>query len=46
MVGERNDAWLAKGDSLYAVDLKTGKAMLAGRIDGLSGMLTDLAWMD
>jgi Domain of unknown function (DUF4394) len=45
-VGERNDAWLATGGSLYAVDLKTGKATMAGRIEGLSGKLSDMAWMD
>jgi hypothetical protein len=46
MVGERNDAWLASGGSLYAVDLKTGKATLAGRSEGLFGKLIDAAWMD
>jgi hypothetical protein len=46
-VGEdRNDGWLVSGGRLYAVDLKTGKATLAGKIDGLSGNVTDLAWMD
>jgi len=45
-VGERNDAWLVTGGSLYAVDLKTGKATMAGRIEGLSGKLNDMAWMD
>jgi hypothetical protein len=43
---ERNDAWLAAGGALYSVDLKTGKATMAGKIEGLSGMLTDIAWMD
>jgi hypothetical protein len=46
-VGEdRNDGWLVSGGRLYAVDLKTGKATLAGKIDGLSGNVTDIAWMD
>jgi hypothetical protein len=46
-VGEdRNDGWLATGGDLYAVDLKTGKAAKAGRIEGLSGKLTDIAWTD
>ncbi len=44
--GEGNDAWLATGGKLYSVDLKTGKATMAGRIEGLSGNLTDIAWMD
>ena len=44
--GEGNDAWLATGDNLYSIDLKTGKAAMAGRIEGLSGTLTDIAWMD
>jgi uncharacterized protein DUF4394 len=44
--GERNDAWLATGGSLYSVDLKSGKATMAGRIEGLTGTLTDMAWMD
>jgi hypothetical protein len=43
---ERNDAWLAAGGALYLVDLKTGKATMAGKIEGLSGTLTDIAWMD
>lgn len=43
---DRNDGWLVSGGRLYAVDLKTGKATLAGKIDGLSGNVTDLAWMD
>jgi uncharacterized protein DUF4394 len=44
--GDRNDAWLASGGNLYSVDLKTGKATMAGQIAGLSGKLTDIAWMD
>jgi hypothetical protein len=43
---DKNDAWLATGGSLYSVDLKTGKATMAGKIDGLSGSLTDIAWLD
>jgi hypothetical protein len=46
-IGEdRNDAWLVAGGTLYAVDLKTGKATMSGKIQGLSGTLTDLAWID
>src|SRR5215475_8947585 len=44
--GERNDAWLATGGNIYSVDLKSGKAAMAGRIEGLPGKLTDMAWMD
>ena len=43
---DKNDAWLAAGGSLYWVDLKTGKATMAGKIQGLSGNLTDIAWFD
>jgi hypothetical protein len=43
---DKNDAWLAAGGSLYSVDLKTGKATMAGKIQGLSGNLTDIAWID
>src|SRR5882757_682310 len=40
---DKNDAWLATGGSLYSVDLKTGKATMAGEIEGLSGTLSDIA---
>ena len=43
---DKNDAWLATGGALYAVDLKTGKATMAGKIEGLSGSLSDIAWVD
>jgi hypothetical protein len=43
---DKNDAWLVAGGSLYSVDLKTGKATMVGKIEGLSGMLTDIAWVD
>src|SRR5262245_39497635 len=43
---DKNDAWLVAGGALYAVDLKTGKATMAGKIEGLSGNLTDIAWID
>jgi outer membrane protein assembly factor BamB len=43
---DKNDAWLAAGGALYAVDLKTGKATMVGKIEGLSGTLTDIAWLD
>jgi uncharacterized protein DUF4394 len=44
--GEDNAAWLATGGMLYSVDLKTGKATSAGKLEGVSGKLTDIAWMD
>ena len=42
---DQNAAWLAMGGALYSVDLKTGKATMAGKIAGLNGTLTDIAWM-
>jgi hypothetical protein len=44
--GENNNGWLASGGNLYAVDLKTGKATMAGKIEGLPGKLSDIAWID
>ncbi len=44
--GDKNDAWLMVGDTLYSVDLKTGKATSAGKVAGVSGKVTDIAWMD
>lgn len=44
--GEENAAWLATGGMLYAVDLKTGKATSAGKLEGVTGKLTDIAWVD
>jgi len=43
---DKNDAWLATGGALYSVDLKTGKATMVGKIQGLSGTLSDIAWVD
>jgi hypothetical protein len=43
---DKNDAWLIAGGTLYSVDLKSGKATMAGKIEGLSGSLTDIAWFD
>ena len=43
---DKNDAWLVTGGALYSVDLKTGKATMVGKIQGLSGTLTDIAWLD
>ena len=44
--GEDNAAWLATGGMLYSVDLKTGKATSAGKLEGVTGKLTDIAWVD
>jgi len=44
--GEDNAAWLVTGNTLYSVDLKTGKATAAGKLEGISGKLTDIAWID
>jgi hypothetical protein len=43
---DKNEAWLTVGGALYSVDLKTGKATMAGKLTGLPGYLTDIAWMD
>src|SRR5262245_59978656 len=34
---DKNDGWLVAGGSLYSVDIKTGKATMVGKIEGLSG---------
>jgi hypothetical protein len=44
--GEDNAAWLVTGGTLYSVDLKTGKATSAGKLEGISGKLSDIAWVD
>ena len=44
--GEDNAAWLVTGGTLYSVDLKTGKATGAGKLEGVKGKLTDIAWVD
>jgi hypothetical protein len=43
---DTNSAWLVTGGALYAVDLKTGKAAMAGKVEGLKGSLSDIAWLD
>lgn len=40
-----NEAWLAHGGTLYSVDLKTGAAKEAVKLD-VSGELTDIAWWE
>src|ERR1043165_1642646 len=44
--GEDNAAWLVTGGMLYSVDLKSGKATSAGKLEGVTGKLTDIAWVD
>lgn len=44
--GDKNDAWLMVGGTLYSVDLKTGKATSAGKVEGVTGKVTDIAWID
>ena len=44
--GEDNAAWLVAGGTLYSVDLKSGKATSAGKLEGISGKLSDIAWVD
>ena len=44
--GEGNNAWLTTGGNLYSVDLKSGKATLVGKIEGLTGRLKDITWVD
>src|SRR5436190_13157626 len=44
--GEENAAWLVTGGTLYSVDLKTGKATAAGKLEGIKGKLSDIAWID
>ena len=43
---DKNDGWLVAAGALYSVDLKTGKTALVGKIEGLSGNLVDIAWID
>lgn len=38
-----NAAWLMAGDTLYKVDLATGKGMAAARIEGVKGTVRDIA---
>jgi len=38
-----NTGWLVSGSTLYRVDITTGKAIEAGRIDGLTGTVRKIA---
>jgi WD40 repeat protein len=39
----KNEAWLMAGDTLYSVDLATGKATAAAKISGATGPVRDIA---
>ncbi|GGF79755.1 lipoprotein [Azorhizobium oxalatiphilum] len=41
--GGTNDGWLMAGDTLYKVDLTSGKATAAGKVAGVSGKVHDIA---
>ena len=43
---DQNAAWLATNGMLYSVDLKTGKATMAGKVTGINGTLSDIAWVE
>ena len=43
--GMKNEAWLLAGDTLYSVDLASGKATEAAKIGGVSGTVRDIAIM-
>ena len=38
-----NEGWLMAGDTLYKVDLATGKGTQVGKIAGVSGKVRDIA---
>ena len=40
-----NSAWAMAGDTLYSVDLATGKGTMAAKIAGVSGTVRDIAIM-
>jgi hypothetical protein len=39
----KNEAWLLAGDTLYSVDLSSGKATEAAKISGVDGTVKDIA---
>ena len=43
--GTKNEAWLMADGTLYSVDLATGKATEAAKIEGVTGTVTDIAIM-
>lgn len=44
-MGDKNEGWLMAGDTLYSVSLETGKATSAGKIEGASAPVRDIAIM-
>jgi DNA-binding beta-propeller fold protein YncE len=40
----KNAAWLVSGSTVYSVDLTTGAAKEAGKIQGLKGAVRDIGW--
>jgi hypothetical protein len=43
--GDKNDAYLMAGDTLYSVSLETGKATSVSKIAGVTGAVRDIAIM-
>jgi hypothetical protein len=43
MDGGQNEGWLMSGDTLYKVDLQSGKGTPVGKIAGVSGNVRDIA---
>lgn len=41
----KNEAWLMAGDTLYSVDLASGKATEAAKVSGVTGTVKDIAIM-
>ncbi len=41
-----NTGWLMAGGTLYQVNLETGAATETGKIEGVSGTVTDIAWWE
>ena len=39
----KNTAWLIAGNTLYTIDLATGKATQVGALKSMSGKLVDIA---
>lgn len=41
--GSKNEAWAMADGQLWSIDLTTGKATTAGKIDGVTGVVKDIA---
>ena len=39
----KSQGWLMSGDTLYAVDLSTGKGTMVAKIEGAAGRIRDIA---